>query len=113
MENKTTIFEPLFESVQAYGKTSYELYKLKAVEKTSGITSSFFSRAIAVCVLLLFVLMASIGVAFWLGDLLGKTHNGFLCVAGFYGITGSVIYFFLHNWIKKRIRNSIISKMLN
>lgn len=113
MENKTTIFEPLFERAQAFGKTSFELYKLKAVEKTSGISSTFVSRAIAFFVLFLFVLMASFGIALWLGDVLGKAYYGFLCVAGFYGIVGGVLYFFMHNWIKKGVNNSIIKEILN
>ena len=113
MENKTTIFEPLFERAQAYGKTSFELFKLKAVEKTSGVSSTFASRAIAFFVLSLFVLMASIGAALWLGEILGKGYYGFFVVAGFYGIVDCVLYFFMHNWIKKGINNSIIKEMLN
>lgn len=113
MENKSTIFDPLFERAKAYGKTSFELYKLKAVEKTSGISSTFASRAIAFFVFSLFVLMASVGISLWLGELLGKTYYGFLCVAGFYGIIGGILYFFMHNWIKKGINNSIIKEMLN
>ena len=113
MENKTTIFEPLFERVQAYGKTSIELYKLKAIEKTSEISSTFVSRAIAFTVILLFVLMVSISAALWGGDLLGEMYYGFLCVGGFYGIVGAVLYFFLHNWMKERANNSIITQILN
>lgn len=112
MEDKS-IFEPLFERAQAYGKTSYELYKLKAVEKASGIASTFISRAIAFFIFSLFIFMASIGVALWLGVILGKSYYGFLCVAGFYGIVACILYFFLHNWVKKCINNSIISQMLN
>ena len=113
MENKTTIFEPLFERAQAYGKTSFELYKLKAVEKTSGVSSTFASRALAFFVFSLFIFMTSIGAALWLGELFGKVYYGFLFIAGFYAITGCVLYFFMHNWIKKGINNSIIKEMLN
>lgn len=113
MEDKSTLFEPLFERAQAYGKTSFELYKLKTVGKASGVSSTLASRLIAFFVLSLFVLMASIGAAFWLGEILGKPYYGFFIVAGFYGIAGSILYFFMHNWVKKGINNSIIKEMLN
>lgn len=113
MEDKKTILEPLFERAEAYGKTSYELFKLKAVDKTTGVASTFVSRAIAFFVISMFISVASIGLAIWLGDVLGKLYYGFFCVAGFYGIVGGVLYFFMHNWIKKCVSNSIIVQLLN
>lgn len=113
MENEKTFFEPLLERAESYGKTSYELVKLKTVEKTTKVVSTISSRAIAVYFLSFAVFLASIGAAFWLGDLLGKVYYGFFCVAGFYGIVGGIVYFFLHNSIKKRVGNSLISQMLN
>ncbi|MEI8137445.1 MAG: phage holin family protein [Bacteroidota bacterium] len=113
MESKTNVLEPLIENVQAYGKTSIELYKLKAIEKASDVSSTVISRTVAFSVLALFVFMVSFGVAFWLGDMMGKTYYGFLCVGGFYGIVWAVLYFFLHNWMKERTNNSIITQMLN
>ena len=96
-----------------YGKTSIDLYKLKAVEKTSDISSTIISRLTAFLVLSLFIVMSSIGVAFWLGDYFGELYYGFFCVGGFYGVLGVVLYFFLHNWIKERTCNSIVKQMLN
>lgn len=113
MEDKINFIEPLFERVEEYGKTSFELLKLKALDKISGTVSSFVSRGIIILVLSMFLVLATIGVALWLGELLGKSYYGFFCVAGFYGIVGSVLYFLLFNWIKKRIRNSFVLHMLN
>ena len=113
MENKTTFFEPLFERAEAYGKTSYELIKLRTVKKTVIVTSAFVSRSIAFLILCTFIVFLSIGVSFWLGDLLGKMYYGFFCVAGFYAILGFIIYFFLHDEIKKQVGDSIIKHMFN
>jgi hypothetical protein len=110
MEN-TIPFEPLIERVREYGKSSIELYKLKALEKSSAITSDFLSRCIALFILSFFILMVSIGAAFWLGDLLGKTYLGFLGVGAFYGFAGILLYFVFHDSIKARLNNSIISKI--
>jgi hypothetical protein len=113
MDNQEFFFDPLLEKARTYGKTSIELYKLKAVEKTSEVASSLVSRILAIVALGLFFLMTSIGVAYWLGEVFGKVYYGFLCVGGFYGAVGLVLYFFLHNWMKERASDAIIKKILN
>lgn len=113
MENQANFLDPLIEKARVYGKTSIDLYKLKAVEKTSDISSTIISRLTAFLVLSLFVVMSSIGVAFWLGDYFGELYYGFFCVGGFYGVLGVLLYFFLHDWIKERTSNSIVKQMLN
>jgi hypothetical protein len=113
MDNQEFFFDPLVEKARTYGKTSIELYKLKAIEKTSEVTSTLVSRMLAFAALGLFLLMASIGVAFWLGEVLGKVYYGFLCLGGFYGAVGLVLYFILHNWMKERTSDAIIKKILN
>lgn len=113
MEDKMSFIEPLFERAEAYGKTSLELFKLKALDKTTEIVSTGISRGITVMVFSIFLLFINIGVALWLGDLLGKSYYGFFCVAGFYGILGVVLYFFMHKSIKKCVGNSVILQLLN
>jgi hypothetical protein len=113
MENETTFLEPLFEKAEAYGKTSYKLFKLEATEKTVDVISTVVSRGTAILTLFTFILFVSIGVSLLLGDILGKTYYGFFCVAGFYGFAACVIYFFMHNWIKKGTGNSIIKQIFS
>lgn len=113
MENQVDFLEPLIENAREYGKTSLELYKLRAIEKSSEISSIFISRLVAFYVFGLFILMVSFGLAFWLGDFMGKVYLGFLCVGGFYGVTGAIIYFFMHNWMKERTNQLIIKQMFN
>jgi lipopolysaccharide export LptBFGC system permease protein LptF len=112
MENKTNIMEPLFERIEEYAKTNYELLKLKTIDKITELLSTFVSRFSSIVILLTSLVFLNIGIALWLGDLLGKTYYGFLCVAGFYFIVWIVVHFFMHNWIKKRVGNSIISQLL-
>ena len=113
MEDKTSFIEPLIERAEAYGKTSIELIKLKAINKTTDFISTGVSRSIVVFVFSMFLILTNFGIAIWLGDLLGKLYYGFFCVAGFYAIIGSVLYFLLFNWVKKLISNSLISHLLN
>lgn len=112
METQQNYIEPLIERAENYGKTSLELIKLKTVEKTADVVSTSVSRGAAILFLTMFTVIINIGIALWLGDVLGKSYYGFFCVAGFYGIVGGVLYFFMHNWIKERVSNSLISQML-
>lgn len=112
MEDQKTILDPLFEKAEEYGKTSFELYKLKLVDKISDVTSSLTSRLISGLIITCFFMMTSFAVSFWLGDILGKVYYGFLCVAGFYGLI-ALISLIAQPWVKEKISNSIISKILN
>ncbi len=112
METKVKIIEPLLERVEQYSKTSLELLKLKSIDKTADIASSLFSRLILVIVLAFFTFTLNIGLALWLGELLGKDYLGFIVVAGFYGLV-SIIVYYIHPSIKSKFSNSIITNMLN
>jgi len=112
MESNARLIEALLEKVSDYGITSFELVKLKALDKTSDTVSSFIPHLFVFIVIAVFMLFINLGLAFWLGDILGKIYFGFLVVAGFYGIIGVVIHFFMHQWLKKVIWNYIIRIVL-
>lgn len=107
------VLESLLEKAENYAKTSVELYKLNEINKSADIISTSLSRGIAIIFFSLFIITANIGVAFLLGEVLGKIYYGFFCVAGFYGFIGIFVYFFLHNYLKRRVNNSIISQLQN
>ncbi|HWY13340.1 MAG TPA: hypothetical protein VN026_18570 [Bacteroidia bacterium] len=112
MENEKSAIESLVEKVETYGKTSFDLLKLKAIDKTADAVSTTVSYVFIALFIFMFILVASIGAALWLGEILGKTYYGLFCVAGFYGILGVVLYL-LRDSIKKPVTNSIITHALN
>ena len=112
MEEITSSLESLIEKATEYGKTSFELVKLKAIDKASGMVSSLLSSWLVLVLLSSFMLFVSFGLALWLGEILGKVYFGFFAVAAFYGFTGVLIHFFLHEPIKKWIRNIFIKQVL-
>jgi len=112
METKANLIEPLIERVEQYGKTSFELLKLRSLDKTADIASTLISRLFLVVVISIFAITLNIAISLWLGELLGKNYYGFLVVASFYGLTG-IILFFIHPLIKERANNSIITQLLN
>jgi hypothetical protein len=113
MEENTNMIESLIERTSQYGKTSFELIKLKVLDKTSEVVSSIVLNAIIVVFFLSFMLFLSVGLALWLGEILGKSYYGFLLVAAFYGFSGILFYIVMHKWIKKLVCNNIIKQVLN
>jgi hypothetical protein len=112
MEEKVELIESLLEKATEYGKTSLELVKLKAMDKTSDVVSSFIPHSVVIVLVTSFVLFLNLGLALWLGEILGKTWLGFFVVAAFYGIIGCILHFFMHKWLKKLICNYIIKQVL-
>jgi hypothetical protein len=102
----------LFEKAEQYIKTSIELLKLKAIDKAADAISSIVSQLAMVVFLVFFILIFSIGLALYLGDILGKAYFGFFIVAGIYMILGILIKVFGHTWIKMPIFNAILKKTI-
>jgi hypothetical protein len=112
MENNPNLLESLLERTTEYSKTSYELLKLKALEKTSEVVSTIIPHSVVFVIIMTFLIFLSLGLSLWLGEILGKIYYGFLVVAAFYGIFGVVLHFFMHKWLKKVIGNYFIKKVL-
>lgn len=112
MEENAKVVESLLEKAAEFGKTNLELVKLKAVDKTSELLSAWLPLAIVYALLILFLVFLNLGLAFWLGDLTGKTHYGFFIVAGFYLLTGLVVRLFFFRWIKRVVSDAVIRLLL-
>ena len=112
MEDKAKLLESLLNSATDYGITTYELIKLKALDKTADVVSSVVPHSVVLILLSSFMLFLNLGIALWLGEILGKLFYGFLIIAGFYLLAGSTIYFLIYKWIKKTVCNYVIKQML-
>jgi hypothetical protein len=112
METKMGIFAPLLERAEQFSKTSFNLVKLKALDKMADVVSTIVARLCVAVIFLVFIIVLSFAASFWLGELLGKTYYGFLCVAAFYGLLGIVLYV-SKPLIKSHAYDSIISEHLN
>lgn len=112
MESEKKSIENLLVSIENYSKTSIDLLTLRFADKTSGILSKLITHFILIVTLSFFLILLSIGIAMWIGDALDATYLGFLIVAAFYGILG-ISCMIAFPKIIARIKNSIISQMLN
>lgn len=111
MEEKHGVIDELIEKVEAYGKSSIELFKLKIIEKIAETTSSLVLSTTVIFFGIIFLLFANVGLAFWLGSILNKTYLGFLIVAGFYLLLVLLFSFVFNKGVKKTIENAIVKKM--
>ena len=112
MEDNTKLLEALLESATEYGKSTIELVKLKTLDKTTDVVSSLVPQSLVFILISTFLLFLNLGLALWLGDILGKTFYGFFVVAAFYIVVGSIIHLFMHKWIKKHVGNYIVKRIL-
>jgi fatty acid desaturase len=111
MEDNAKLIEELLEKAAEYGKASYELAKLKALDKTSDVVSSFIPNSVVFVLIGSFLLFLNLGLAFWLGEILGRTFFGFFVIAAFYAVIGIVMHFFMHKWLKKSVGNYFIKQL--
>jgi hypothetical protein len=112
MQTTAHSIESLYERAEAYGKTTYELSKLKLLETSNTVITSLVARLSVILMISMFTFVLSIAIALWLGDILGKAYYGFFIVAGFYLVVGIVLHFFLQKWVKKPISELIIKQAL-
>ena len=112
MEDKTGLVETLVHRTAEYGKTSYALIKLKALERTSDVVSTFVPYALLLLLFSAFLLFLSFGLASWLGELMGYAYLGMFAVALIYGVIGVAMHFLLHRWLKSLVSDYIINLVL-
>lgn len=112
MERLATPIDLLFEKAQDYSKTSIELLKLNVISKSADVLSSITSLIAIGVVVALFTLFINIGLGLYIGKLLGDYYLGFFAVSGFYFLLAVVIYLMKEKYIKQKITDLIISKLL-
>lgn len=105
--------ERLWEGIEDYGKTTYELSKLRAVLALSQVITSLVSGLAVVLSATLFLLVFSTGAALFIGDLMGKMHYGFFIVALFYLISAIAMRYFLRGWMSSSVIESVIRQSLH
>ena len=112
MNQQTGLIEELIEKVEQYGKTTIELVKLKTLDKSSDVISNLISWLIVATFAVLFFLILNIGMALWIGELMGKSYYGFFVISGFYALLALVFGIFRKQLIKNPVNNSIIEQVL-
>ncbi|MFA5326861.1 MAG: hypothetical protein WC384_03650 [Prolixibacteraceae bacterium] len=112
MDEQSGLIESLIEKGEQYGKTTLKLLKLKTLDKSADVVSNVVSWLIVVVFALLFFLILNIGIALWIGQVLGKSYFGFFIVSGFYALLAILFTVFRKPFVKDPVSNSIIAQIL-
>ncbi|MDP4131251.1 MAG: phage holin family protein [Bacteroidota bacterium] len=112
MPDSEISLKSLIEKSQDYLETKLEIAKLKTVEKSSDVLSSIVVLISMIFLALLCFMFISIGLAFYLGSLVGSAHTGFFIMGGVYGIILIILYLLRNKWIKTPVSNLVIKKIL-
>lgn len=112
MTDNATPLATLIERAENYGKTTFELFKLNAIDKSADVVSSLISRLAIFITVVLSVIIINIGIALWIGKQLGDSFYGFFIIGAFYVLLSIILHVFRHQWIKYPVSNSIIKQLL-
>ncbi len=112
MENQESPIEQLIDKVEAYGKTTFELYKCTAISESAGFISNIASKFVVIAFIMLFLSLFNIGASLWIGSMLEEPYYGFFIVALFYLVAGLVIYLLRNDLLKTPISNKIIKSFM-
>jgi len=110
MKDKVILIEMLFDKIEQYGKTSIQLYRLKAIDKITDVFASIATRVIIAVSIALFFILLTIGVSLYLGEILGKTYYGFFAMAGLYVLI-TIICLVWKRYLEATFNNYIIKEI--
>ena len=111
-EPTITLIESLFSKSKEYAGNRFQLYKLKAIDKSATIASSVISGVALFIVFFIFFVVLNIGIALLIGDLLGKSYWGFLILAAVYAIAGFILFKGRDKFFKTPVIEMLIRKFL-
>jgi hypothetical protein len=103
--------DDLTSHIRDYAETYYKITVLKIAEKATGAGASALVVVSLATLGFFGLIFASLGLAYWLGNLIESRVGGFLIVAGIYFLAMIVVIALRKKIIFPLIRNSIIRKI--
>lgn len=113
MENERTGIDDLFSKGRDYLNTRIDLFRLKAIHKVSEVLPATVMILILLGLSMMILLFLSVGLALYLGHVLGAMHYGFFIVGGIYIITGLVFFLFRKSLLKTPLSNWLIRNLMD
>lgn len=103
--------EELIEKIKEYINTRIKLSKLTLIEKSVLIFAGLITDGFVAVFLILGFLFISLGLAFYLSELLGNSYAGFFIMATIYFMVALVIYLTKDKYLEKPIVESMVKKI--
>ena len=114
MKDADALLEQTGETVEylkIYAQQQVDIVKLEAIEKSAKLGSSFMTAFIVSVMGMIAILLLTISIAFFLGQMLDNTALGFLITSLFYAVMGLLSYFFRKTLITSPLVSYFISKI--
>ena len=108
MKDKVKLIELLYQKVEQYSKTGFELYRLKVIDKVTDVLASLLTKIILAVFFTLFFLLVTIGLALYLGTLLGEYYLGFFALAGVYLLIAIILAVRSKTLVEVRINDFLV-----
>jgi len=108
----TDYIEDFSSKVQDYAATKLDIWKLKAVDKTSDTLSDAVAGIVVAVFAAFGLLFLGLGLSLVIGRWTGNLSIGFFMTGGFYGCSGFILYRFRKKWLKIPVSNLLIGKLL-
>ena len=94
---------------KAYFEAQKEYLTLEYYEKAGKAAGGMFGGLLSAVLVLMFLLFASLGLAYWLGTVMSNTALGFVSVGGVYLLAFLIVHFVARG----SIRNSFMLNVVN
>lgn len=98
------------DKIKEYINVRKELTILTIADKGSQLFANLVTDSIVIVFFILAFLFGSLGLSFYLSEVIGNTYSGFLIVAGFYLLLALIVYVIKDKYLEKRIANGVIRK---
>lgn len=113
MQNTFAKAEEFADHIKEYINNRIAAVKLQTAEKTSKFMSNFIAVAVVAAIMLVFAIFISMGVAFWLSDMMQNLWSGFLMVGGIWLIIAMIIWFSRERLLRMPIMNKMLQEMFS
>jgi hypothetical protein len=112
MQEEPTDIDILLSDAGDFIETKAVLWKLKTIESLADVSGELVAGLAMIVLASFVIILVSIGVALWVGEILGKSYYGFFIVGGFYGVIALIILVQRGRWLKDPFSNLLIRKIL-
>ena len=112
MEQKSSHIAEVIEKTEKYIKTTTDLLRMQAIQKTAESVSGVVTIVILAIVFLHFFIFLNLSLALWVSTWVNNYFQGFLLFGMFYGLIFVILYIKREKWLKIPIKEKIIEEAL-
>jgi hypothetical protein len=109
-DENTFLTDHFLTKVENFSKTSFELMKLKAINKVADSSANIINYFVVIFILSLIFISLNMGLSLFLNQIYKNNYSGFFMVAGI-NVIILILYYLLYPFFKNKFKNSIIEKL--